>query len=150
MDPVLDYPPVSFYFAVRVAGGLDSEASFQEASGLSMSLRTENVSRSGSSGFSYLLAGRTRYDNLVLKRGFVVSNSGLFQWCKKTMQRGRGTRITLRTMVVALLNSAGADLTTWTLFNAYPVRWSVSPFNSMENSIVVETLEFAYEWFTVA
>jgi phage tail-like protein len=45
------------------------------------------------------------------------------------------------------LNEKGQLTISWAFINAYPVKWSVSELNAMENSIAMETLEFAYSYF---
>ena len=46
-----------------------------------------------------------------------------------------------------MLNETGFPVVTWGFFNAYPVKWEISPMDSMENRILTETLEFSYNYF---
>ncbi len=52
-------------------------------------------------------------------------------------------------IVVTLLNENHQPLRTWNVYNAWPKKWSVSDLNAGENSLVVETLDFSYSFFTV-
>jgi phage tail-like protein len=64
-----------------------------------------------------------------------------------------------KTIVVTLLNAttdgssppngAPTPLRTWTLYAAWPTKWAISELESQRNDVVIETLEFAYDHFTV-
>ncbi|MEO1261780.1 MAG: phage tail protein [Bacteroidota bacterium] len=140
------YPPVSFSFQVTV-GDDTSEAGFQEASGLNMEMGVEEVASGGENQFKYRLPTVNKFNNLVLKRGLVPKNSTLAAWVSDTLTGGLATPITTKSITVSLLDEEQKILVGWTFFNAYPVKWSISDFKSMENSYAVESLEFAYNYF---
>ena len=50
---------------------------------------------------------------------------------------------------VKLLNEKHQPLMTWHLVNAYPTKWAVSDFNATNNAVVIESLQFFYQYFTV-
>ena len=142
------YPPGSFYFTVSfsaIKGTVD--AAFQEVTGLSADAETEEVVCGGENRFKYKLPGVMKYGNLSLKRGFVNSGSSLAKWCSDTLGGGLNTPITPQTITIELLDQEGDTLVSWDFINAYPVKWGVSDLKSMENAYVVETLEFAYNYF---
>ena len=68
-------PPCGFYFRVEFVGidGMedDKEQRFQEVSGLSFEVETEELKEGGENRFVYKLPKRTKYPNLVLKRGLL-------------------------------------------------------------------------------
>jgi phage tail-like protein len=35
----------------------------------------------------------------------------------------------------------------WKVYQAYPLKWSSSDFRASDNSIVIETIELAYQYF---
>ena len=47
-----------------------------------------------------------------------------------------------------LLDADAKPLMKWSFKQAWPVKWSASDFNAQANQIVVESLEFAYTYFT--
>ena len=47
-----------------------------------------------------------------------------------------------------LMNEKSEPLRTWNVAHAVPKKWTVSDLNANENSIVVETLELTYQYFT--
>jgi phage tail-like protein len=145
------YPPAAFYFKLSF-GNLKgkAEAAFQEASGLNQDVEVEEVTCGGENRFKYRLPGVVKYGNLVLKRGFITSGSALAQWCNDVLGGGLETPITTRTITLTLLTPGekGADtLVSWNFYNAYPLKWGVSEFKSMENTYVIESIEFAYNNF---
>lgn len=147
------YPPASFQFRVDFSGvpGIsgDTEARFQEVSGLNFEITTEELNEGGENRFSYKLPKRARYPNLVLKRG-LFKDTAIVDWMNDAMK-------TFFTVViydfkpvdimVSLLDEAGEPLVNWNIIQAYPVKLSVSDLRANDNSIVVETLELAYQYF---
>lgn len=75
---MLDNHPVSFYFELSFNG---DDAAFQEASGISKELTTEEVSSGGENRFKYKLPNAVTHQNLVLKRAMATSGSALLKWC---------------------------------------------------------------------
>jgi phage tail-like protein len=37
----------------------------------------------------------------------------------------------------------------WSFVKAYPLKWSVADLKSQESSVLIETIEFAYQYFEV-
>jgi phage tail-like protein len=144
------YPPVSFYFEVKVLGTprspwVDTEidASFQEVSGLDRELELQPLAEGGENRFTHQLPKRGKHPNLVLKRGLVSQKSSLADWAEKTVGSDFSVPVQPRTLVVSLLGAERA-LVVWTFTNAFPVKWTTSSFNATEGKIAVETLEMAY------
>jgi phage tail-like protein len=148
-----DYPPVAFHFGVSLLGpgpaprGTPLDASFQEVSGIQVEFGNEEVVEGGQNQFVHRLPTRAKYANLVLKRGVVVMSSPLAAWVSRTLASYLTQPIQLRDLMVTLKNEQHDPLITWTFVNAYPVRWEVSPMNSMESSVLTETMELAYHYF---
>ncbi|MDR0793336.1 MAG: phage tail protein [Chitinophagaceae bacterium] len=147
------YPPVGFHFKVEFIGvdgmGADTEQRFQEVSGLSFEIETEELREGGENRFSYKLPKRARYPNLILKRG-LLKGSALLNWFKNAAS----TYFTVAIydfkpadMVITLLDEADQPVAVWNVVQAYPLKWSTTDFKSTDNSIVVETLEMAYQYF---
>ncbi|HEX6181118.1 MAG TPA: phage tail protein, partial [Chitinophagaceae bacterium] len=65
------YPLVGFHFKVEFSGvgNSDNDTRFQEVSGLTAEIGTEELQVGGENRFSYRLPTRARFGNLVLKRG---------------------------------------------------------------------------------
>ena len=138
------YPPVGFHFSVRFGiSGEDSDTRFQSVSGLNVEYETETVNEGGENRFVHELPVRTKYSDLVLKRGMLI-DSEVVKWCVDAFENRSFTPTDLQVM---LLNEEHEPLQTWNIIGAWPKRWSVSDFNAEENSLVIETLELSYRYY---
>lgn len=113
--------------------------------------------RSASAGFSEVIFPTFRLDSsdlpagtgttapaqtLVLKRG-VTGQLDLYTWWNKA-RRGKAPQ--RRTVKVELLaEDKEAVVMTWLFRNARPVSLAYSPLNALQGSIVIETLELAFD-----
>lgn len=141
------FPPVSFHFRVEFQGldKEDADIRFQSVSGLTVDIQTESVKSGGEHRFEYVMPVRTKYNNLVLKRGIVV-NSKLIDWCKETFE---SLIIYPKDVLVHLLNEDHEPLISWNVVQAWPKKWSVSDLNAEKSEIMIETLELQYQYFTI-
>jgi len=142
------YPPVGFHFKVKV--GLSSvsnepkESRFQEVSGLSKGLEVEEWSEGGENRFIHRLPLATKYGNVTLKRG-MFTGSKLIDWCFDAIDHFSFKPVDID---ITLLNEQHQAVSVWNLVNAYPVKWSVTDFKAQDNSILIESLELAFQYFT--
>ena len=140
------YPPVGFHFKVEFVGiGNDNDMRFQSVAGLTMEYDTESFKEGGENRFEHKLPLRTKYPDLSLKRG-MLTDSKVIEWCLDALQNRDFKPAQINVM---LLNEEHQPLKTWNVYNAWPKKWSVSDFNAQDNSIVIETLELSYNYFTV-
>jgi phage tail-like protein len=141
------YPPVGFHFKVEVLGlsPVDNDVRFTEVSGLTAELATEETAEGGENRFIQKYPSRTKYTELVLKRGLVL-NSEVFNWCKSCIF---DMVIQPKNVDVKLLNSDHQPLMTWHIVNAYPTKWTVSDLNASNNAVMIETLQLFYQYFTI-
>lgn len=143
----IQYPPVSFHFKVEFNGisSQESDIQFQSVAGLSVDIETEEFAEGGENRFKHKFPVRTKFPNLVLKRG-LVTDSKLIDWCRDAIESFQFQPIDL---TVKLLNEEHEPLVTWNVVHAYPVKWNVSDLNAEENKIAIETIELAYNYFTL-
>lgn len=141
------YPPLAFYFRLSFSGALDT--SFKEVSGISIEMGKEEITEGENNSFKHRVPTTAKYSNLVLKRGMAHKDSAIVSWCQDTFNGALLDHITTKTIVITLLNESGLPLKNWKFVNAWPVKWAASDLNSMNNEIVIETLEFAYSYFEV-
>lgn len=140
------YPPVGFHFKVEIDGlSGDSEMRFSEVSGLSVELNTEEVAEGGENRFVQKYPTRAKYPDLVLKRGMLVG-SAVQSWIQQCVNK---YSVEPKTIFVKLLNEEHQPLQTWRLVGAYATKWSVGDFNATNNAVVIETLQFYYQYFTL-
>ena len=138
------HPPLGFHFKVEFAN-LKGEFQFQSVSGLSVDLETEEIAEGGENRFKYKLPVKTKFPNLVLKRGMLV-DSELVKWCREAVE---DFNITPTDLTISLLNEEHEPLITWNVVHAYPVKWATADFNAEESKMVVETIELAYNYFKI-
>lgn len=141
------YPPVSFYFRVEFPNisGKGADNSFQSVSGLSVEFDAETFKEGGENRFEHKLPSRSKYPNLVLKRG-LLKDSKVVNWCRDAFE---SMVFQPTAVIVQLLNEKGDPLKTWNIVNAWPAKWSVSDLKSDDNTVVIESLELSYQYFTV-
>lgn len=142
------YPPGDFYFQLSFSVNSGSvDTSFREVSGNNMGLATEEIPEGGNNQYKHRVPTSAKFPNLSLKRGLVPKNSPLVDWCMKTLSGGLSEYIETKTIIVNLLDENGTPLKSWNFVNAWPVKWSASDLNSMNNEILIETLELSYSYF---
>jgi len=139
------YPPVGFHFRVEVLGlSSDNDIRFTEVSGLSVEMGTEELAEGGENRFVQKYPVRTKYPELTLKRGLLVS-SAVVDWIRRCIE---DYQIEPRNIDVTLLNEDHQPLLTWHVIGAYPTKWMVSDLNASNNAVVTETLQLFYQYFT--
>ncbi|MFV3126192.1 phage tail protein [Niveispirillum sp. KHB5.9] len=147
------YPPPCFSFAVSVgsdkaAAQSAADASFQEVSGLDARIEVEPYQEGGENRYMHQLPKTTRFSNLVLKRGYVVSSSYLAEWTAGTVGSTFAAGIETNTLVITLLGPDHQPLVVWNIDRAWPVRWEAGPLDAQKNEILTETMEFSYATMT--
>lgn len=145
------YPPVSYYFEVTVGTLTGVDCLFSEVSGIEMEMELgSELKEGGNNSYVHHLPGRTKYADLVLKRGLVPKSSALFSWCQKTIAGNYNEKIVPKTVTVKLLGDDGQTLVSWNFKNAYPKKLAVSNLNakaSGESAIMIESITLAYSEF---
>lgn len=137
------YPPTGFYFSLFF-GRNPIDNQFQSVSGLSVELEMEEYAEGGENRFKHKLPIRTKYPNLVLKRGIVV-DSQLVKWFNDAFNDFKFER---RDIIISLLNRQHLPIYTWKVSGCIPVKWTVDDLNSMEGKVLIETIEISYQYFT--
>ena len=146
------YPPWGFYYQVVFSISQErNDVRFQSVSGLSVEYDTEEYKEGGENRFTHKLPVRTKYADMVLKRGMltgpsVLTTNSVVKWFLEAV---RDRTFTKADVHVILMNEKSEPLRTWKVAHAVPRKWTVSDFNANESSLVIETLELSYRYFTV-
>jgi len=146
-------PPTGFHFKVEFIGvsGMsgDTEQRFQEVSGLTYEIETEELREGGENRFVYKLPKRAKYPNIVLKRG-LLKGTAFLDW----LNSAQNTFFTVvlyefkpADLMITLLDEADEAVAIWNVIQAYPVKFGTSDLKASENAIVIETIELAYQYF---
>lgn len=140
------YPPWGFYYKVEFSISQNkNDVRFQAVSGLSVEYDMEEFKEGGENRFTHKLPVRTKYADLVLKRG-MLTDSTVMQWCFNAF---RNREFKPADVNVILMNEQGEPLRTWKVAHAIPKKWLVSDLNANDNALVIETLELSYRYFTI-
>lgn len=141
----LIYPPAGFHFSVVVEmfPQTPQDIRFQSVTGLSATIQPETVAEGGENGFKHQFPTAPQFDKLVLKRG-LFNGSLIAKWCKDAIE---DFKFEPHNVLVTLLNNLHVPVAAWHVFNAYPVKVSISEFNAEQNTLVIETLELAYQYY---
>lgn len=140
------YPPLGFYYKVEFSISTDkNDVRFQSVSGLSVEYDYESFKEGGENRFEHKLPVRTKYADVVLKRG-MLTDSKVITWF---LDAFRDRKFAPADLNVILMNEKGEPLRTWKVAHAIPKKWLVSDLNANESSIVIETMELSYRYFTI-
>lgn len=139
-------PPTAFHFVVSFSGTSPkvSDQAFQEVSGLETSIDLEPLVEGGENRFVHQLPKSVKHPNLVLKRAMTDKKSGLVQWCQSILEGDFSKAIVPKDMVVSLLNEEAKPVATWSIGNAFPIKWTVGNLDAMKNELAIETIELSF------
>ncbi|MCD2449915.1 phage tail protein [Methylicorpusculum oleiharenae] len=140
------YPPLGFYYKVEFGiSQMSNDVRFQTVSGLTVEYDYESFKEGGENRFEHKLPVRTKYADLVLKRG-MLTDSSVIKWF---IDAFRDRTFEPASVNVILMNEKSEPLRTWKVAHAIPKKWQVSDFNANESAVVIETMELTYRYFTV-
>jgi phage tail-like protein len=140
------YPPWGFYYKVEFDISKNkNDVRFQTVSGLTVEYDMEEYKEGGENRFTHKLPVRTKYADMVLKRG-MLTDSKVIEWF---LDAFRNREFEPTNMNVILMNEKSEPLRTWKVAHAIPKKWTVSDLNANENALVIETLELSYRDFTI-
>ena len=143
-----DLPFSSFYFRLSFLGAASKlDVAFQEISGLSVQIDTEEVTCGGENRFKYRLPKLPKYQNLVLKRGVTYMDSPLRTWCSNTFKNGLNKGIEPKDLEIVLLDENADPCFQWVVYKAYPVAWQASVLNAEKSELMIETIELSFNYF---
>jgi hypothetical protein len=74
----------------------------------------------------------------------MLIGSQLMQWFKDSVEN---YAFEANDITVILLNGDHIPIQAWNFIKAWPVKWDISEFNAEQGTIVIESIEFAYQYF---
>lgn len=145
------YPPPAFHFRVDFLMFPSINGySFKEVSGIEAKMEVTTILEGGENMYEHRVPGRTTFDNLVLKRGFVDNMaSPLVAWIMSSMNSGFLLPIVTQNIFISLLGDNGSPIAAWSFSDCYPVRWAVGEMDSENtDAVLMEEIEFCYSSWT--
>jgi len=126
-----------FNFKVEIEGV--TQAAFKNVEGLDA--ETEIIEfQDGDDIVLRKRPGRTKYSNIVLKRGYVSSDE-LWKW-RETVIKGKVER---KSGSIILCNDNGAEVMRYNFFEAWPCKWKGMTLDGKGTDVAVEEIELAVE-----
>lgn len=138
-------PFQGFRFAVEIAG--IQEAVFTECSGFDTKIDVEEYKEGGLNTYVHKLPGRQSHTNITLKRG-VGASIELWDWLNR-IASATSKSSEKKNMSVVLYDITGTEKLRWNLIKAFPVKWSTPTMQASESSVLVESLELAFQEFSL-
>jgi len=138
-------PRPTNHFRLQV-GGKEAIGQFREVSGLdteSEIIEQKEVDANGRQT-TIKVSGAEKYSNIELKRGVDVSK-GLYEWRQMVVEKGPDGARTDCTL--ELLDYDGSAIATYTITQAWPVKYTGVSMNAGSNEIAVEGITLAHEGF---
>lgn len=145
-----EYPMMAYHYLVEIDG---TEVRFQEVSGLDVEIEYTKY-RSGDNEYfrTINVAGMQKFSGtLVCKKGIFEDDEELMEFMSNMLEEKEFYEEDSKFDIsVELLNPQGETIMAWSIEGCAPKKLSAPAFNSMENQIAVETMEFSYDSFTVS
>ncbi len=142
------YPPAGYHFLVSFDGLIESpmDFRFQSVSGLSAEIEYEEVREGGVNQYSHQLPVRSKFPELVLKRGMFLG-SQVVRWIDDALNNFTFRPINMR---ITLMNEKHAPLQIWNVIHVLPKKLETSSFNAERSELVVETITLSYNYYKTA
>ena len=142
---MFEYPLTGFHFLVvfEIFPQLPNDFRFQEVTGLTTDVNLDTYNEGGENRFVHRLPGRTKYADLVLKRGMTLV-SGVAAWCLDAIENFNYQPTNL---LVSLLNEQHLPVSSWYVVNAIPIKYDISGLHAEQSKIVIESITLRYEYY---
>ena len=131
-------PYVGYRFMVDIQGIL--VGGFQEVSGLSVEMATEDYQEGGTNDFVYKLPKTVKHGDIVLKKGLLDLNL-LRDWYEGIAGGGHVVR---KSGSIRVLDSKKNSLYSWDFYDAYPIKWEIGGLNAGTAGIIAESITLAH------
>jgi|HubBroStandDraft_3_1064219.scaffolds.fasta_scaffold10386_5 phage tail-like protein len=137
---------LSLWFDVQLEPAL--EATFTGCSGLAASREVVEWQEGGDNGTVIQLPGRLSYSNVVLTRVVDAQSGQIAAWFATQQDAPNRQPVTIR--VFHGHGSAGSAVASWTLAEAWPVRYTGPTLATGHDgdAVAIETIELSHQGFT--
>ncbi len=130
---ILDQAHAAYRFVVDIDG--QRQAAFTECTLPTIEWEVEQVKEGGLNTYVHQLPSQRKPAKITLKNG--LGNCEMFDWYVNAMSEV----FFRRSLTITLLDSKLEPLATWSIADAYPVKWSGPQLKSDASAIAIETLE---------
>lgn len=144
-----EFPILSYYYLVEIDG---TPVRFQEVSGLDVEIEYNQYRSGDSEGFHVVnVPGIQKFSGtLVCKKGIFEDDEEIMELISNMLDERENYGDEKFDISIELMNAEGETVMAWLVEGCAPKKFSSPTLNAMENKIAVETMEFAYDRFTVS
>lgn len=138
-----NYPLPVFHYEVDWGG---TNLGFSEVSGLTQETQAIEYRDGKTKEYQVIkMPGIPKFGNITLKRGMIKGDSDFKKWydtiALNTVER--------RTVTIKLLDEEHNPAVTWTVKNAWPVKYEGPGLKATGNEVAIESIELAHEGLTI-
>lgn len=126
-------PAAGFRFLVQVNGR--TIGAFTDCKLPTVSWKTQEIIEGGLNSHTHELIGQRKKSKMVLKRGVAISKD-LTAWYTATLNQ----IVDRRTVDVMVLDHRRKPLITWSIQNAFPLKWQGPKLQTKAKTIAIESL----------
>jgi len=137
----------AYYFAVQIIGENIEDNMFRSCSGLKSESEVQEVAEGGLNTTTHKLIGRTKFPNIVLKKGFTGPPYTLWKLRERFLNDSTGTKIK-RFSGVIIQKGPGGTEAKWTFERGFICKWEGPDFDASKNEVSIESVEIAHEGLT--
>ncbi|HWG72751.1 MAG TPA: phage tail protein [Acidimicrobiales bacterium] len=116
---------------------------FTTCEGLGCEIEVTKRPEGGNNAYVPQLPGRITYQTIKLTRPLDATSSKIAAWVSSMANRPKRSPIELR----AMSSDGMSTVASWTLIEAFPVRWTGPSFNVGTAAALTETIELAHHGF---
>jgi len=127
----------SYYFTIEI-DGMQTDRFFS-CEGLELETSVYEIEEGGYSTSTHKRIGRTRSQNLILKKT-INENNELINW----FQKNQTGSIEKKSMSIIKMHPSGVEIKRWNIYKAFPCRWKVQTLDAQDTSYPIEIIEIAY------
>lgn len=130
-----DYPITAFRYTAKIG---DDDVAFSEISGLNIGYETTEYKEATKDGIRTLqVVGQRDVPTVTMKRGIFEKSLQLYDWLN-SMHTDDFER---KDIVISMLNNNNEAVITWTITNAFPVKFEGPSLDATSNDVSFQSLE---------
>lgn len=133
-------PGVSFLFHVTIDHA--DMGVWTECSGLTATYDVQEYEEGGQNRFAHQLPGRLKYANIQLKRPLDGQSGAVAAWFASVQAASARS-----TASITAMDGNLQEVTSWSLVDVIPVKWTGPSFTATATDVAVEELELAHHGF---
>lgn len=135
-----DTEAVAVSFVVKIDD--ESLGAFNSCDGLGVEFVMEQREEGGNNGYVWQLPTRLKYSNVKLTRPVTKASAKVTKWIA-SMANG----VKRKTATIEARTLEGTVISTWSLVDVVPVRWTGPQLSAESPKVATETLELAHHGF---